>query len=176
MNIRYVGCAWIPHGKTLTMEDADKAIALFNTAGGLLQKQGIHFFYHAHGYEFLPMGDSTLFNYMAADMKKGVADFELDVFWAYHGGADPVLLMNKYKGRFVALHIKQMRTGEPTGVYTGNAPEESSVALPDGVLDFKAILNTAIQTGVKLFYIEDEAVTAVPQVKRTMEYLNGLAK
>ena len=175
-NVHYVGCGWIPHGQAFNMDDANKAIEVFNAAGEKLKQHGIRLFYHAHGYEFSASGDSTLFDYMAANMKAGVADFELDAFWAYHGSADPVLLMNKYKNRFVALHIKQMRAGEPTGIYTGNAPEESSVALPDGVLDFKAILHAALQTGVMLYYIEDEATTAIPQVRRTLEYLNGLAK
>lgn len=176
MGVHNIGCAWVPHGQTFTLADADNGIALFNKVGAELQKAGMHFFYHAHGYEFIPSGDSTLFNYMAGGMKPGIADFELDVFWAYSGGADAVQLMNKYKGRFVALHIKQMAAGQPTGSYTGGAPDESSVALPDGVIDFKQVLQTAMATGVKLYYIEDEAVTAVPQVKRTLEYLNSWVK
>jgi len=176
MGVHNIGCAWIPHGQTFTADDANKGIELFNKVGEALQKAGMHFFYHAHGYEFIPSGDSTLFNYLAAGLKPGIADFELDVFWAYHGGADAVQLMNKYKGRFVALHIKQMGAGQPTGVYTGGAPDESSVALPDGVIDFKQVLHTAMATGVRLYYIEDEAVTAVPQVKRTLEYLNSWIK
>ncbi|HVX50366.1 MAG TPA: hypothetical protein VHB48_09415 [Chitinophagaceae bacterium] len=176
MGVHYVGCGWIPHGGSFTVNDADNAIAVFNKAGEALKKAGIHFFYHAHGYEFAPYGDSTLFAYLAGGMKKGIADFELDVFWAYHGGAGPVLLMNKYKSRFLALHIKQMKAGQPTGIYTGNAPDESSVALPCGVIDFKQVLKTAMLTGVQKYYIEDEAVTAVPQVKRTLEYLDTWVK
>src|SRR6202012_5318510 len=103
-----------------------------------------------------PIGDSTLFAYMAAGMKKGIADFELDAFWAYHGGANPVMMLHKYPGRFIAVHLKQMRYGEPTGVYTGSAPDESSVPLNKGVMDFPAIMRTALQMGAQHFYIEDE--------------------
>lgn len=176
MNIHYVGCAWVPHEEVYTKDDADSAIALFNTVGQTLKNNGIHFFYHPHGFEFTPMGDSSLFDYMAAGMKKGIADFELDVFWAYHGGADPILMMNKYKGRFVSIHIKQMRAGEPTGIYTGIAPPESSVAIQDGVIDFREVLETAMQTGVKKYFIEDESINAVAQAKRTLECLKGYTK
>ncbi|HMH34242.1 MAG TPA: TIM barrel protein, partial [Puia sp.] len=172
-----VGCAWIPHQKTFSQQDADQATKLFNEAGEKLKQKGLHFFYHAHGYEFAPLPDgSTLFEQMAANMKAGTADFELDVFWAWHGGADPVLLMKKYPGRFIALHLKQMREGQPTGEYTGSAPDESSVSLGKGVMDFKLILQTAMQTGIDHFYIEDEASTAVPQVKASLMYLDLLRK
>jgi len=175
--VTQVGCAWIPHQKAFTREDADRAIALFNDVGEKLKQKGIRFFYHAHGYEYAPQADgTTLFDYLASQMKPGIADFQMDVFWTYHGGADPVLLMKKYPGRFVSLHLKQMRAGEPTGIYTGGAPDESSVSLDKGVMDFKGILQTALQTGVEHFYIEDEAPTAVPQVKATLIYLQGLIK
>jgi sugar phosphate isomerase/epimerase len=108
--------------------------------------------------------------------QKGIADFEMDVFWAYHGGADPVLLLKKYPGRFTALHLKQMREGEPTGIYTGGAPDESSVSLGKGVIDFKLLLQTAMQTGVQYYFIEDEAVNAVAQVKESLQYLEMLRK
>jgi sugar phosphate isomerase/epimerase len=173
-NVKMVGCAWIPHNGDFTRADADKAISLFNHAGKKLNSSGLHFFYHPHGYEFKPMADSTFFAYMAAGMKKGIADFELDVFWAYHGGEDPVLLLHKYPGRFLSMHLKQMRKGEPTGIYTGLAPDESSVALNKGVLDYNAILQAALQTGVRHFYIEDESENAVEQVSETLKYLKTL--
>ncbi len=120
------------------------------------------------------MGDSTLFAYMASRMEKGTADFELDVYWAYQAGFDPVLLLHKYKGRFLAIHLKQMRAGEPTGIYTGVTPNAASVALGNGVMDFNAIMHAALQTGVDYYYIEDETENAIEQVKESMQYLKTL--
>lgn len=175
--VTLVGCAWIPHQNEFGSKEAQDAVALFNSCGEKLKQSGLHFFYHAHGYEFAPGADNTtLFDYMAKSMKPGTADFELDVFWAWHGGMDPVLLMKKYPGHFVALHLKQMRFGEPTGLYSGKAPDEASVSLNRGVMDFKAILQTAVQTGVDYFYIEDESPDAVSQVKETLRYLGSLRK
>lgn len=172
--VKIVGCGWIPHNGDFSKTDADKAIALFNEAGATLKNNGLHFFYHPHGYEFKPMGDSMLFAYMANGMKKDIADFELDAFWAYHAGCDPVLLLHKYKGRFLALHLKQMHDGEPTGVYTGSTTDAASVALGNGVMDFRTILHAALQTGVRYYYIEDEAENAVNQVSSSLQYLKTL--
>ena len=173
-NVRIVGCAWIPHQAAFS-EEAAAAVAMFNDRGEKLKLKGLHFFYHAHGYEFAPREDgTTIFDFMAKQMKAGTADFELDVFWAYHGGADPSLLMKKYPGRILALHLKQMRNGEPTGLYTGKAPDESSVSLNKGAMDFKSILQTALQTGVEYFYIEDESAEAVSQVRESLKWLETL--
>ncbi len=172
--VKLVGCGWIPHNGDFNKTDADKAIALFNTAGSTLKNSGLHFFYHPHGYEFKPVGDSSLFAYMTAGMKPGIADFELDAFWAFHAGYNPVLLMHKYQGRFIAIHLKQMRAGEPTGVYTGTTADAASVSLDKGVMNFNTILHTALQTGIKYYYIEDEAANAVEQVKASLNYLNTI--
>ncbi|MGH9834146.1 MAG: FG-GAP repeat domain-containing protein [Blastocatellia bacterium] len=43
-----------------------------------------------HGYEVHPHGNGTLFDLLAAELKPEFVSFELDVFWAFHGGQDPV--------------------------------------------------------------------------------------
>lgn len=65
LGIKYAGTAWIPHvGNKFEREDADKAIKVFNKAGEILAKAGIHFYYHCHGFEFKPSEEGTLFDYM----------------------------------------------------------------------------------------------------------------
>jgi sugar phosphate isomerase/epimerase len=90
---KYVMVAWIPHGKTFTIDDAKKAVADFNTAGKILKDNGITLCYHNHGYEFGPYGDGTLFDYIAQNTMPEYVSFEMDVLWAFHGGADPAQLL-----------------------------------------------------------------------------------
>src|SRR5260221_5824638 len=94
---KMVMCAWVPHdGDNFTLADADKAIKVFNTAGEKLAKEGLTFCYHAHGYEFRPQGNGTLFDYMAEKMNPKFANFEMDVYWVKESGTDPLKLFNKY--------------------------------------------------------------------------------
>lgn len=175
LGVAYVGCSWIPHGNQLTREDAIKAVALFNKVGVQLKAHHLHFIYHLHGYEFVPTpSGETLMDVMAQGMKPGIADFEMDIFWVWSAGADPVLLLNKYPGRFLALHLKDMKEGTPTGGYSGSAPEASSVALGKGTINIPAVLRVAIQTGVKKFYIEDEARNAAKQIPVSLKYIQSL--
>ena len=111
---------------------------------------------------------------LAQEMQPGIADFELDIFWVWAGGQDPALLLKKYPGRFVALHLKDMKEGTPTGSYSGSAPDTSSVALGEGSIDIPGVLRAALLTGVKKYYIEDEAPDAVEQIPVSLKYLQSL--
>jgi sugar phosphate isomerase/epimerase len=67
-----------------------------------------------------------------------------------------------------------MKDGTPTGQYSGSAPEASSVALGKGRIDIPAVLRAALRTGVKKFYIEDEAKNAAKQIPQSLNYIYSL--
>lgn len=137
LNVQYVVCTWIPHGDQFTQEDVDNAAILFNKIGVELKAQQMHFIYHTHGYEFIPTSTGeTLMDVLAREMKPGIADFEMDIFWVWKAGQDAALFLKKYPGSFVALHLKDMKEGTPTGQYSGSAPNTTSVALGKGVIDY----------------------------------------
>ena len=173
LGCRYVACAWVPHaGAIFTEADARKAIAVFNKAGAVLKENGLRFCYHAHGYEFQPHGEGTLFDLMAQEMKAGVADFEMDVFWIVHPGQDPVKLMQKYPTRFALMHLKDWKKGS-RGNLSGHAPNEESVAVGTGTVDWPAVLAEAQKIGVAHYFIEDEAFTVEQQLPGTISYLKA---
>ncbi len=175
LNIKYAGTAWIPHiGNKFEREDAEKAIKVFNKAGETLAKAGIHFYYHCHGFEFKPSEEGTLFDYMVQKTYAENVSYECDVYWAFHGGQDPALLLKKHKGRFVALHIKDMKIGQETGELTGGTPLTSDVAVGTGQLDFRKIMRAAMQTGVKFYYIEDENAEVKEHLPVTLRHLKNL--
>jgi sugar phosphate isomerase/epimerase len=170
---RYVMCAWVPHGESFTIADADKAIAVFNAAGKVLKENGISFCYHAHGYEFVPYKEGTLFDYMASKMNPAYANFEMDVFWVKHPGQDPVALLKKYPGRFKMMHLKDRRPGTPAS-QDGHAPDETNVVLGAGDVGIAAIMKVAKKQGVKYYFIEDESPVAMDQVPQSLVFLKGL--
>ena len=170
----YVVIAWIPHAGPFTESVARSAIANFSKWGAALKKQGLHLCYHPHGYEFAPTDKGTLFDLLATQTKAGILDFQLDIFWAWHGGQDPVALMRKYPDRFVSLHLKDMQKGVPTGVFTGQLSGNNSVILGQGQLDVPAILKEAAAIGIKESYIEDESDKASTQIPHSLAYLKSL--
>ncbi len=174
LGLQYAGCAWIPHKDPFAEKTCREAIMVFNRAGEALAKHGLKFFYHTHGYEFLPYGNGTFFDLMMAETKPQFVHFEMDVFWVVHPGHDPVKLLEKYGSRFELMHVKDMKRGTPTGLFTGHADVTSNVALGTGVIDWTAVFRAARKAGVKWYFIEDESPASVQQIPQSLSYLAKL--
>jgi sugar phosphate isomerase/epimerase len=171
MGVKYVMCSWIPHTKgKFGEQNAREAIEIFNAAGKKFKEAGIVFTYHCHGYEFGKFEDGTLFDLIVRETKPEFVSFELDVFWAQQGGADPAKLIEKYPGRFKLMHVKDLKKGAAINL-TGGAPDEDSVACGKGQVDWPAVLKAAQKNGVEHYFIEDEAKNAVEQIPETLRYL-----
>ena len=169
---KYVMCAWIPHnGNDFDINKVKEAVAVFNTAGKLLKDAGITLAYHAHGYEFRPYEEGTLFDYMAENANNFA--FEMDVFWVQHGGADPMTLLNKYPDKFVLFHLKDMEKSV-VGNNTGHEDVETNVVLGTGQVDIEGIVKRGMELGVEYMFIEDECSRVIEQVPQSLLFLKGL--
>ena len=75
LGVQYVGVPWIK--SPFTRKDCLAAIQVFNQAGRKLTARGLKFFYHLHGYEFVPDEGrkGTLFDLM---MTKTIASHRMN--------------------------------------------------------------------------------------------------
>lgn len=175
LGLEYIACPWIPHEEAqFTEAVARKAAADFNRWGEALSKAGIHFTYHPHGYEFAPFGEGTLFDLLVKETNPEFVNFEMDVFWIMHPGKNPVELLQKYPTRWLLMHLKDIRKGAKTGIYTGHAPLTDDVPLGTGQVDWPAVLRAAAKVGVKHYFIEDESPTAETAIPESLKYLETL--
>ena len=179
LGLKYAATAWIPHdGKVgITAAQAHQAAADFNTIGAAFRAAGIQFAWHAHGFEFVPLaseGGKTAFDIILAETKPENLDLEMDVFWVFHAGQDPVTLLKKYPGRWSLLHVKDIRKGAVTGLSTGHAAPIDNVAVGTGQIDWPSVLKTAEETGTKHFFIEDETPTPLVCIPDSLKYLRAL--
>ena len=171
--VEYAGCAWIPHQDPFDEKTCRAAAAVFNRAGEALAKEGIKFFYHTHGYEFLPYRNGTLFDLMMAETKPEYVRFEMDVFWVVHPGQDPVKLLEKYGKRFELMHVKDMKRNTPGG-FDGHSDVTNNVVLGEGMIDWQGVFRAARKAGVKWYFIEDESPVSVEQIPQSLRYLETL--
>lgn len=171
--VKYVGCAWIPHGKEFTPADVTRSAEVFNRAAVKLQAAGFRFMYHIHGYEFVKDGDGTLFDRLVAATSQAPVWFENDIFWTTHGGADPAKLLEKYPQRFRLLHLKDMKKGT-VGNLTGQAPDVTSVALGTGQVDVRGVLIAARKIGIEWYIIEEESPEPLINVPAGKKYLEKI--
>ncbi|MBD5778325.1 sugar phosphate isomerase/epimerase [Pelagicoccus sp. NFK12] len=176
LGVEAVFIPWIRQGDTFDIEQLNTAVAHFNKWGAMFAEEGIRFGYHPHGYEFAPgeLEGETLLDSMFRKTDPETVWFEMDVFWVVHGGGDPVGLLHKYKDRWIATHIKDIRKGAPIGKPTGGAPATDKVAVGTGQIDWEAVISTALEYGVDLHFIEDEGVRPHVDIPLSLAYLKSL--
>ena len=119
-------------------------------------------------------GSETAFDVLVRETKPELVSFEMDVFWVMHPGQDPAKLLAKYGSRWALMHLKDIRKGAQTGIYTGHAPLTDDVPLGTGQVNWPEVLKTAAKVGVKYYFIEDESPTVMDALPVTTKYLSGL--
>jgi sugar phosphate isomerase/epimerase len=166
---KYATCYWIPHTEgAISMDEIKVATALFNSVGEQLQKKGITFTYHPHGYEFAKEGKGVVMDYMLKNAEHFA--FNMDVFWVAMGGGDPLKIMKKYKGKFPQLHLKDRKIGTP-GSPDGRGDVETNVVLGTGDIDIDGLIKQAKKQGTKYLVIEDESSRSVEQIPQSVAFI-----
>lgn len=173
----YVRVAGIPHSKTMTFDEMQKAVSDFNAVGKILKEQyGLTFIYHNHGFEFQPYQNGTLYDYLITQTNPKYVSLELDILWAFLPGQDPAWLLDKYGKRYKALHLKDLKKGVSRGDFSGGTAQDNDVALGTGQIDIHAVIKAAKKAKVKHYYIEDESTNIEVQVPQSIAYLKSLVK
>jgi len=170
----WVVCPWIPHDKEFTRDDALKSAEAFNKVAAAAEADGLRFAYHCHGYEMLPAPEGTRFDTLAQNTDPKRVTFQIDVFHALDGGADPVDLINRYASRVTSLHLKDLKKGVVIKKGSGTAPPEDDVPLGTGQVDWPAVLRAAVKAGASLYYLEDESTDPWGHIPLSVQYLRGV--
>jgi sugar phosphate isomerase/epimerase len=175
MGARWIVCPWISHDKRFTRDDALRAAEVFNRAGTAAHKAGLRFAYHCHGYEFVPSPEGTLFDTLAGATDPKLVEFQIDVFHAFFGGADPVRLIEQYGSRVTSLHLKDLKKGTPVKAGTSEGTPDIDVPVGTGQIDMPAVLNAAKRVGTSLYYLEDESADPLSHIRKSVAYLEAFS-
>lgn len=171
--LQYVGTAWIDHqADTITFAEIQEAVKVFNAAGKKLKENGLQFFYHPHGFEFVPYEGGTYFDYLYNNTDGSNVKFEEDVFWVTHAGQDAVEFLNKYGSRIVLFHLKDMDKSVK-GNLTGHEDVRMDVPWGTGKIDIKTLCLLGQQKGIQHFFLEDESPTVLTQIPQSLKFAEG---
>jgi sugar phosphate isomerase/epimerase len=183
LGLRYIVCsspAVSPEKDKLPWEERMKAVDLsdwkwnadlFNKFGKQVSAAGMTFGYHNHSAEFKKVDGKTAFDFLFGNTDPSHVKIELDVGWVVVAQQDPIAILNQYKDRVIALHVKDVTKRESAD------KDPPSVALGEGVIDWKKVIGTAKANGTRAFFYEQEAPFTRPilaSVKMSGEYLKKL--
>lgn len=177
LGVKHVVVPYPPVGADKMFDEAlaRKTAAKFNEWGAACKAAGLRFGYHPHGLEFRPTADGgTVFDILARETKPDLVFFQMDVYWAYYAGQDPVKLLEKHPHRWVSMHVKDMLKGLATGVHTGGTPPTAKVTVGQGQIDYRPILRAAQKAGVQHYFLEDETPTPLQCIPDSFKYLRAL--
>ncbi len=153
----------VPGAPWSTAAELDETIAKLNKYQPMLAAEGITLGYHNHDGEFLPNRDGQIAH---EEMEKRTSvDFEIDTYWAYAAGRDPVEILERLKNRIHVIHLKD-----------GDA-NKMGYPLGDGTAPVAAVRAKAMELGM-LMVVESENLKpdGISEVTRCFEYLKSLEK
>lgn len=164
MGHRHLIVAWLPPQQR-NAEGFKRIGELLSNAGRRLAGAGIRTGYHNHDFEFARVGDETVWDVLLANTDASVVDLELDCFWAFKAGHDPIAMLQRYRDRITHLHIKD----------SAGAPDHKQVDVGAGVIDWKRLIETATAGRVRHVFVEhDEPADAWTTVRVGREHLRTL--
>ena len=146
----------------------------FNHLAEQARAAGFGFAYHNHNFEYQVFDGVVGYDQLLASTDKNLVKMEMDCFWTVFAGKDPVDYMQRFPGRIVMLHIKDLKKGFPptTGHFNGNPFTEVGT----GVIDWARIFRAAGKSGVKHYYVEQDNWDrpSLESARMSIDYLKNL--
>jgi len=175
LGLKYMVHAILDPDQRKSLDDYKRHVDLFNKIAEQAHKAGMQFCYHNHNFEFQKFDGVTVYDYLFKHLDPHLVQFEMDCFWVTHAGQDPVALFKKYPGRFLLLHIKDLKAGNPPGTEF-DAKMGLFAEVGKGTINWKRIFAAAPQGGMKHFFVEQDYCEVPPleSIKISYEYLHKL--
>jgi len=137
---------WIDEPFRKTITDYKLIASRLNEAAKICSDAGLKLAYHNHDFEFQKHDGITGYEILLKETDKDLVYFELDLYWVFRSGNDPIQLFRDNPGRFRMWHVKDMEKANPA----------LNAEIGSGSIDFKSIFKEAKQSGMKHFFVEQE--------------------
>lgn len=166
-----IGCNNIifPAAPFKTKDELDATINTINELIPLAEAEGIKLHYHNHSKEFWKNLDGQI----PMDEIASRTDilFEIDTFWAFNAGLDPLAVIDTYKDRISFIHLKD---GIPQDLNDPESkPQGRSLGL--GRAPVTDIIKKANSLGITMVVeSEDLSPSGPEEVLRCIEYLKSI--
>ena len=100
---------------------------------------------------------------------------ELDVFWCNIGGVSPIDLMTKLGDRIALLHLKDQAKGTSIQYDESKVAPSTYEEVGDGQLNFKSIIDLAVQNKVDYCHVEqDFSPDVLTSIVQSQNYLDDM--
>lgn len=137
--------------------------AAFEAGARQCTDAGMRFAFHNGSKGFVPVKGKRPYDILLEETDPAHVKMEMDVYWAYRMGIDPIAYMRDNPGRFHLCHLKDMNANGDI------------VGAGKGILDFAEIFRTGAATGVETYYVEyDQAPEPIANIRDALAYLSSV--
>ena len=153
----------VPGAPWGTTAELNETIEKMNKYKPMLAAEGIRLAYHNHDGEFKPNLDGQI-DHEEMERRTDI-DFQIDTFWAFVAGRDPIEVITRLKDRVHVIHLKDgLRNGQGFALGEGEAP-------------VVAVREKAIELGMHMV-VESETLQpdGISEATRCFNYLKSLEK
>lgn len=140
--------AYLFDGERETLDQYSELADMLNSAGEVCKQAGIQLCYHNHAFEFEAIDEVMPMYHLLDNTDPNLLKVELDLYWVYKAGLDPLDFFQKYPGRTELWHVKDI----------GDRGDEKDTTLEvgNGRIPFKEIFAAAAQSGLTNFFVEQD--------------------
>ncbi len=147
---------WLKDNATLA--DWQRQCEESNRVGEKTLAAGLPLVFHNHHFEFKQLEGRLIYDAMMAVLDPKLVKMQFQVA-VISDGFKAATYFHKYPGRFLSMHLADW-----------SAKEKKTVALGQGVVDWKELFTAAQTGGVKNYFVEMD----LPLLKPSCTYLQGL--
>jgi len=108
-NVSYLTHAWLFPQERENIKDFYDLAELLNKCGEYCKSAGVKIMYHNHDFEFVNLDGEIPFDVLLSQTNSGYVNFEIDFYWMYVAGINPLDYLQKYPNRFELWHFKDMK-------------------------------------------------------------------
>jgi sugar phosphate isomerase/epimerase len=163
-NCQHVALGSMPKGYREEGEAGYRRFAAeANRVGEKLHGAGLTFSYHNHSFEFERFGGRTGLAIIYEESDPRYLQAELDTYWVQHGGADPVLWINRLAQRMPVIHLKDMAIIDN---------QQVMAEVGEGNLNWPGILAACQEIGVEWYAVEQDICRRDPFESLKISYEN----
>ncbi|QEW04098.1 TIM barrel protein [Microbacterium lushaniae] len=153
-----IGCdiEFYPYGD---VDHVKRRADAFNRVGELCAQRGMVFYYHNHFQEFQEFDGTPVYELILQNTDPALVKIEMDTFWVYRGGHDPLEWIDRYPDRVILTHQKDFPRGfsEPLNLFDGIVDPRENITLER----FLAVKNplSFVEIGTGILPIQDIITT-----------------
>lgn len=158
LNSSYITWPWLDPSLR-TIENFKLLAPKLNKIGEQVNKSGLGFAYHNHGFEFENHNGETGYEIILKETDPELVKLQLDMYWVMHSSDQtPKDIVASQPGRIVMWHIKDMHKESRDYTELGNGSIDYTQELPDPK-----------KSGLEFFYIEQGGNFAINSLQSAID-------